>query len=156
MDCLASCFVGVILLGSFFAIMFGAKNSQTETAFKASFNDTQRQAYQKIINQRMLISMTGMVIGITVALGYFLLFADRSKTALNTCVVVATTLGITYIYYMLRRKDMMLDHLTSMQQVRMWTDVYQQYQRRSAMGMIIGGIGFLLVVWGLTKFVKKF
>lgn len=150
MHCLGYCLIGAILIGSMIVVMVG-RNSAADKAFKASLSEQQTVVYQQIYKERLSVYLQGLALGALIAVCYAFLFADKKAIGANACVITATVLGVAYLYYMVRPKMMMLDHLESKEQVGLYTDLYQQYQFRSGLGMVLGAVGLFLVAVGTNK-----
>lgn len=150
MYCVGSCLVGAILIGSMLTVMI-SKNSEAESNFKKLLTEQQYDKYCEIYKQRLKIFLQGMLLGILLALGYSFIFAKEKTALVNACAVTAIIIGTAYLYYMLLPKEMMLNSLTTAEQIRAWTDVYKKYRFRSTLGMILGIIGYFLLIWGFYQ-----
>jgi hypothetical protein len=154
MHCLDYCLIGAILIGSMIAVMVG-RNSAADQAFKNSLSSTQLQRYQQVYKERLALFIQGLVIGAVISLGYIFLFTNKYKRGTNACIITGTVMGVAYLYYMGRPKKMMLDYLSSQQQVKLYTQLYKQYRYRSSLGMILGAVGFFLLVWGTNRYLTE-
>ncbi len=152
MHCFGYCLIGAVLVGSMIAVMMG-KNSAADKQFKASLSADQYAKYETIRQERLQIFIQGIALGAVLAAVYVVMYAKQYGTLINSCVITTLVLGTCYLYYTVMRKTMMLQYL-SHQQVPLWTDLYREYQYRSAMGMIIGAVGFFVISWGLSKYAK--
>ena len=146
MHCLGYCLIGAMLLGAMLAVMID-NNSPAEQAFKASLTTDQITKYAQIHKERLMIYLQGFGLGIALALGYYFFFRVGGLMN-NSCIITAIILGVAYLYYMLRPKQMMLDNLSNVHQVRLYKDLYRQYQYRSYLGMTLGIGALILIVYG--------
>lgn len=149
MDCLGYCVIGGALIGSMLLILLGA-NGADDINFKASLNDAQLEEYKSVYKQRLYTFLTGLAIGIALAIVY----AGASyylRRPVNACILIALILGSGTLYYLLAPKKTILGALTTRNQVNLYANVNRAYSLRSVLGMILGILGTLIIGWALYK-----
>lgn len=149
MLCLFKCFVGLGLLGASIATMIVSKDDSPFREYKKSLDKDQRERLEKITDERLNIYLQGLVVGLIIALVY--LYSVKSNSWTHVCVFLAIMLGVNYLWYILSPKsDWMLKSLNSKEQKEGWLKVYRTMQYRWHMGFLLGGLGGLLLSWGLV------
>ena len=149
MHCLGFCVIGASLLGSMIVIMLN-KDSPADVSFRSSLSSEQLDKFQDIRKQRSKLYCRGLLLGLAIAIVYMYLF-DHYDMFMKSCMTTAIIFGVAHLYYMFSDKDMMLDHLDSPEQVKLYTDLYKQYRYNGTLGSILGIVGFLLLQFGLRK-----
>lgn len=142
---LSYCLVGAIIIGSMFMIMIS--KGKVDQKFRDSLNPAQKAVYAEIYKERLTIFIQGLVIGAALAAGYGLIFS--SGTMMNACLIASIVLGTAYLYYTIRHKKMIVNYLETPEQVALYTELYREYQTRSATGMILGVVGIFILSLGI-------
>ena len=152
MHCLAYCLIGIVLISGMIAVMINKDNNTTIT-FKNSLSDEQLQVYRDIHIERRNVYIQGLILGVILALVVNLFSKERNVT--GVCITTAIVFGVAYLYYLVRPKKMMLDYLETNEQIKLYTDVYRDYQKRNTVGMIVGAGGFAILLLGLSLLSNK-
>jgi len=153
MHCVGYCLLGFLLLGSLLAVILGGNGSSKKLSM--TLDSVQLEKFGKIRKHRWNLFVQGLLIGLCVAVLYYVVFGSQNSCVLNACFLTASVLGISYLYYMLMPKELILTSLNKPEQVQAWTDMYQDYQYRSSLGMALGVGGFFLLSWGTNMFMRE-
>ncbi len=111
---------------------------------------TDKILYDKLSNERLMISTYGYVLGFILSL--FIIYYNRSlkREKLNNvslvCIVVSTCFLTNYFYYSLTPKsDWMLNHITNGEQSKLWLEMYKKMSFYYHSGLVLGiiAVGFL-------------
>lgn len=148
--CLNYCIIGAALLGSMVMTMLASKKSKNFVNFLNVLDENQRNIYKGIIKERMNIYMTGMIIGLILAI----IITYNSKIDRNSriCIFIVVSLGFNYLYYSLYPKSTyMLQHLTTQEQNNAWLKIYKEMKFRCKIGLLLGVGGYILVGMGMCK-----
>ena len=105
---------------------------------------TQQQAYDRIVKERLGISIKGYMLGFVLSL-FIILINYRNKglkPASAVCLVLATSFLTNYFYYTLSPKsDWMLNHVESKEQTQAWLKMYRSCSYNYHMGLVLGIVG---------------
>lgn len=137
-----SCAIGItLLLSSIFMNL--NKNDVLFKKFYNSLNDKQRQIYLHIIRERLTIYVIGLFIG-TVSGVYYLYRYQKDKYRLCKflAIVYILQLGIYYVY---PKHPLMLNYLTSKEQVASWAKIYTDMKNNWIRSLLLGFIGYLIL-----------
>lgn len=113
-----------------------------------SLNDKQKKIYYKIKDERMCDYRIGLLIG--AFLSFFYIRKIKEIQNFNaTCIYVGFTTLIANAYYTLKPKSLWLvEHLSTIEQVRLHNEVYKKFKYISAYGQLIG---FVIFSFGFFK-----
>lgn len=143
MACAISCMVSAIFIIGMIYFYNMTDKSEIVKHYKASLSSDLQKRYDKISQERLMISYQGYALGVILSLGiifYNLKFkgSKMSNTAL-VCTVIATAFVTNYFYYMLSSKsDWMLNHIQNKEEVRAWLQMYREMQYNYHMGLVLG------------------
>ena len=147
MVCHLSCGIATIFLVASFFTSYGTHKTSKSNEFKSSLNETQRENYEKIVNQRKNIYLQGLVVGFIVSI-CVIIFTNKSKNMkslfkLSTlCTILAITFIVNYFYYILYPKNKyIVSELTNKTQLNNWLEIYKLMQFRYHLGFGLGLIG---------------
>jgi uncharacterized protein YacL len=102
-----------------------------------------QKRYEKITEERKIISFQGYIIGFIISL-FIIFYNFRIKhTKMNTfslvCTVMSTSFLTNYFYYILYPKsDWMLNHMNSPEQVKAWLQMYREMSFNYHLGIVLG------------------
>ncbi len=135
-----SCFVAAVLaiglLGATFFTMSISKE-QSEV-LRRVLSPEKAQKYEEISKERANIYMTGLMIGIVLAL-IALYYARPSNMFHRVMMSLAIVLVTSVFYYTLVPKtDYMIRHLNSEKENRAWLEVYRGMKTRYVWGFVLG------------------
>lgn len=137
------CIVGFTLLLTSIVMNFIGNKKDIFFKFHNSLDSEQKKIYQKIIYERLMIYIIGMILG--VLLGIFYLYKypkDKYKICKFFAIVFLTKLGFYYIY---PKSTLMLYHLKTKEQVDGWADIYLFMKKRWITSLIISAISYFLI-----------
>ena len=143
MACVLSCSISAIFVIGMIYFYNMTDKSEIVKHYKSSLSSDLQKRYDKISQERLMISYQGYALGVILSLGiifYNLKFkgTKMSNTAL-VCTVVATAFVTNYFYYMLHPKsDWMLNHLQNKEEIRAWLQMYREMQYNYHMGLTLG------------------
>ena len=136
------CSVAVIFLLSSVFMMF-LKDEKLFTNFMNTLNDEQKNIYFKIIKERTMLYVGGMILGLLLGLIYL---SMNKKTGLNICAFI-TIIFITQIvfYKVYPKSTYMLYHLDDPKQVSAWTDIYTYMKKIYMLSFFMAIISYVLI-----------
>ena len=156
MPCPISCTISAIFIIGMIYFYYMTDKSAIVKEYKSKLPTDLQKRYEKISQERMIISYYGYFYGFILSL--FLIFYNikikkekMSKWAI-VCLVMATSFVTNYFYYMLSPKsDWMLNHTNNSEQVKAWLQMYREMQYNYHMGIVLGivGVGVLALAFHL-------
>jgi len=136
--------------GLFAAMLYVTLNphkTKILNAFIATLDNKQEHIYLKVVEERLNIYVTGLVLGLIVGFTYL---SMSKNSVVRTCVFTTLVLAISIVYYMMIPKSTyMIKHLKTTEQFNRWLDVYKEMQYRNYMGLILGVISYLVLAHNL-------
>ena len=143
MACAISCIISAIfVIGMFYFYNITGK-SEIVKHYKATLSSDLQKRYDKISEERLMISYQGYALGVILSLGIIFYNLKIKGQRLNTfslvCIVMATCFVTNYFYYMLSPKsDWMLNHVSNQQQTRAWLIMYREMSFNYHLGLFFG------------------
>ena len=137
------CIVGFTLLLTSIVMNFIGNKKEVFLKFQGSLDEEQSKIYQKIVYERLMIYISGMILG--VLLGIFYLYKypkDKYKVCKFFAIVFVMKLGFYYIY---PKSTLMLYHLKTKEQVDGWADIYLHMKKRWITSLIISAVSYFLI-----------
>jgi len=137
------CIVGFTLLLTSIVMNFIGNKQEVFLKFQGSLDEEQSKIYQKIVYERLMIYISGMILG--VLLGIFYLYKypkDKYKVCKFFAIVFVMKLGFYYIY---PKSTLMLYHLKTKEQVDGWADIYLHMKKRWITSLIISAVSYFLI-----------
>ena len=116
MFCKPTCILAIIfIIGNiYFTLNFDKKLIDT---YSDKLNKELLIKYNKIKDERKMLSIKGYCLGIITSLILMLLVYNKTNIKYNICIVLSTTFIIHYFYYILSKKsDWMILHLHTNEQ----------------------------------------
>ena len=141
-----ACATGITLLIASVYMSLDDEKATYFQRFYTSLDDSQQQTYRSIVRERLMIYITGMVVGVVAGITYYLSTKDKYRFCKFLCIVYGLKLGI---YYVSPKKPLMLYSLTEERQVKAWADIYTHMKKRWVTSLFVGFIGYLLLGAGL-------
>ncbi len=136
------CSVAIIFLLSSIFMMF-LKNDNLFTNFMNTLNENQKNIYFKIIRERTMLYIGGMILGMVIGIIYLL---TNKKTNMNICVFITIIFITQLIFYKVYPKSTyMLYHLDKKNQVSAWTDIYTYMKKIYILSFILAIISYILI-----------
>jgi hypothetical protein len=137
------CIVGFTLLLTSIVMNFIGTKNEVFFKFQASLDGEQTKIYQKIVYERLMIYILGMILGVLLGIFYLYKFPkDKYKVCKFFAIVFVTKLGFYYIY---PKSTLMLYHLKTKEQVDGWADIYLHMKKRWITSLIISAISYFLI-----------
>jgi hypothetical protein len=142
--CGMNCLIATGLFTSMLYVMLNPNKDKVHRDFEALLDDSQRELYQSVIQERMNLYVQGLVLGLL--LGFVYLNYISTPDTRSACVFTIIVLGVNNLYYgVMPKSAYMLPSLTNPQQVEAWLAVYKEMKRRCVLGFILGAIAYLLI-----------
>jgi hypothetical protein len=137
------CMVGVTLLISSIYLSVMNKDTEIFTKFNNLLNESQKKIYNKIVKERLMIYIGGMLLGILFA-GIFY-YNNKQGEYLFCKVVGIAILTKLAFYYFYPKRPLMLYSLTNKKQTDAWADIYTEMKGRWIKSLVVGFIGYLVL-----------
>lgn len=143
MACTISCMISFIfIVGMIYFYNITDKNEIVKH-YKTFLPSDLQKRYDEISKERMKISMYGYIYGFILSL--FIIFYNIriKKVKMDSfslvCTVMATCFLTNYFYYILSpKKDWMLNHVNSPEQVKAWLQMYREMAVNYHTGLVLG------------------
>ena len=140
---ITSCLVGFTLLFASLYMSLQKKNTQIFNKFYTLLDENQKNIYEKIVKERMMIYFSGMVLGLGLGIYFYI---KNPKTDYKLCKFLAIIYVIKLgFYYLYPKSPLMLYSLTTKEQVSAWADIYTEMKERWIKSLVIGFIGYLFI-----------
>ena len=141
------CLIGLTLL--FSSIYMGIENRNTDH-FKRFYNlldAGQKNKYEDIVKERLIIYIGGMVLGTTLSYVYY-------RNNKNTKYLFCKLLVISYLvklgfYYLFPKSPLMIYSLYSKDQTDAWADIYSEMKNRWIKSLVLGLLSYLFLLMSL-------
>ena len=146
MVCNISCFISMTFIIGMIFFYNMTTNSEFILQYKSSLPNDLKDRYNKITQERRLISYQGYILGFLLSMSYIFYYTKIKKDKLDTKILICITLSISfltnYFYYILSPKsDWMLYHINSKEDTDKWLNMYKYMQYNYHLGMVFGIIG---------------
>ena len=138
-----SCIVGfTMLLGSIYMSLDDKKDVYF-IKFYESLDESQKQRYESIVRERLMIYMIGMLLGLYLGgMYYFKYNKDAYRLCKTLSIIYIVKLGFYYVY---PKQPLMLYSLTNDVQVKAWADIYTHMKQRWIYSLLVGFIGYIVL-----------
>jgi len=137
-----SCIIGITLLISSLSMTIQKRDSTIFINFHRLLDDDQKIIYEKIVKERLIIYVTGMILGLGLGIFYYIKTKDRYRLCKFLAIIYLVKLGFYKIY---PKSPLMLYSLTNQEQVKAWADIYTEMKNKWIKSIGIGFIGYLLI-----------
>jgi len=137
-----SCIIGITLLISSLSMTLQKRDSTIFIDFYRLLDDDQKIIYEKIVKERLIIYVTGMILGLGLGIFYYIKTKDRYRLCKFLAIIYLVKLGFYKIY---PKSPLMLYSLTNQEQVKAWADIYTEMKNKWIKSIGIGFIGYLLI-----------
>lgn len=143
MACSISCMISAIFIIGMIYFYNLTNKSEIVKHYKSSLPTDLQKRYDKISQERMLISYQGYILGVIISLGIIFYNLKIKGNKINNislvCIVIATSFATNYFYYILHPKsDWMLNHMHNQEEVKAWLVIYRGMQFNYHMGLVLG------------------
>jgi len=143
MACTISCMISFIFIVGMIYFYNMTDKSEIVKHYKTFLPSDLQKRYDEISKERMKISIYGYIYGFILSL--FIIFYNirikrvKMDSFSLVCNVMATSFLTIYFYYILSpKKDWMLNHVNSPEQVRAWLQMYREMAVNYHMGLVLG------------------
>jgi hypothetical protein len=148
MVCGITCFFALAIIASMFAMTLLTKNNPHVLNYKKSLSPELQVIYDKIVDERANISMTGYAIGLFVSIVFIFFSSYTRKLPISgmVCVAVLISFIIHHLYYMLSPKSKyMVSYLQTKEEKENWLKVNRSMQFNYHVSFLLGitGVGVL-------------
>jgi len=136
------CSVAVVFLLSSIFMMF-LKDEKLFTNFMNTLNKDQKKIYFKIIRERTMLYIGGMLLGLFLG---FIYLSMNKNTNMNICAFIAIIFITQIVFYKIYPKSTyMLYHLDKQEQVSAWTDIYTYMKKIYMFSFILAIVSYILI-----------
>lgn len=151
MVCYRDCYLAfAFIVGTLFT-MINVDNCSGKKKLNEMLNPYQQEKMEEIIKERMTLYWHGTLLGIIIAI-IMLSFNSVNNNVQRGCYFSLIILVVQYLFYMLSpKKDLMVTHLTSKEQIRVWADIYRDMQWKYHLGLATGVVGYYFIGSGLLN-----
>ena len=144
MVCSITCTISAIFIIGMIYFYNASYKSKAGDVYKNQLNQRQQVAYDRIVKERLGISMKGYALGAIISL-FIILLNYRNKTmkpSATVCLVLTVCFITNYFYYILSPKsDWMLNHIESKEQTQAWLTMYRTCSYNYHAGLVLGIVG---------------
>ena len=136
------CSVAVVFLLSSIFMMF-LKDEKLFTNFMNTLDENQKKIYFKIIRERTMLYIGGMLLGLFLGIVYL---SMNKKSGFNICAFITIVFITQIVFYKVYPKSTyMLYHLDKKNQVSAWTDIYTYMKKIYMLSFILAIISYILI-----------
>jgi len=137
------CVVGITFLLSSLASSIVSRDRNVFINFMNLLDENQKLVYENIIRERLLIYLSGMMLGLACGVIYYM---NNKKDKYILCkfltIIYLVKFGFYYIY---PKSPLMLYSLKNTKQTDAWADIYTEMKSGFKYSLILGFIGYLLI-----------
>ena len=137
------CMVATTLLISSIYLSVVNKNTEIFSKFNSLLSDSQMKIYNKIVKERLMIYIGGMILGILFG-GIFYYYNKKSEYLFCKVVGIMILTKLAF-YYFYPKRPLMLYSLTNKKQTDAWADIYTEMKGRWIKSLVVGFIGYLII-----------
>lgn len=137
-----SCIIGITLLIGSLSMSLLKRDTKIFSHFYNILDNDQKIIYENIIKERLMIYFSGMVLGLTLGILYYINSNDKYKLCKFLAIIYLVKLGFYYIY---PKSPLMLYSLKNQKQVEAWADIYTEMKSKWIKSIAIGFVGYLLL-----------
>ena len=141
------CLLGFTLLFSSIYMSILKKDQKIFLDFHKLLNQEQKQKYEKIVQERLMIYITGMMLGISFAF-YYYYYNKNDKYLICKLLCIVYLIKLSF-YYFFPKSPLMLYALTTKQQTDAWADIYTEMKNRWITSLTVGFFGYVLLSYSL-------
>ena len=143
------CFVAFVLIISSVYLAIMRQDKQIFFDFQKLLNPEQIEKYHKIVRERFMIYVGGMLLGLLFGLIYYL--KNKNEKYLF-CKVIAIIYFIKLgFYYFFPKSPLMLYSLTTKEQTDAWADIYSEMKDRWIKSLLVGFAGYVFLTIALVQ-----
>jgi|TARA_B110000285_G_C15065786_1_gene585032 hypothetical protein len=143
------CFIGLVFLFSGFYMSFLNKDTEHFQKFNNLLDAGQKEKYDSIVRERLLIYIGGSILGSGLAYYYYLMNKD-DKYLICKLLVISHVVKLGF-YYFFPKSPLMLYSLRTKEQTDAWADIYQEMKHRWIMSLVFGLFAYIFLSLALIK-----
>jgi hypothetical protein len=149
MVCYRDCYIAAAFITATIFTSFSIDKCDANYRLKKLLNREQQQKLNEIVQERFRLFWAGTVLGAII--GYLMLqYIGDVEDFHRGCFFAMSVLVTQYLFYSLSpKKDLLVTHLTTKEQIDAWVDVYKEMQNRYHLGLATGVIGYYFIGSGL-------
>ena len=118
-------------------------------AFRKFLDDQQKEKYEVIVKERLIIYVVGMVLGLM--LGYYYYSKNKGEKYLFCKSLIIMYLIKLGFYYFFPKSPLMLYSLTTKEQTDAWADIYSEMKNRWKKSLIVGFFAYVILALSFMK-----
>ncbi len=148
--CSVYCSLSIIFIIAMVYFYYFTNHSKIVSNYKAKLPKNLILVYNKIINERFMISMNGFGLGLIFAIGIVLFNINYMQKKISSiplfCIIIGVSFLTNYFFYILYPKsDWMLNHIEEKKTAQLWVKMYRSMQFNYHLGLVFGiiAVGFL-------------
>ena len=143
MVCSISCSISAIFLIGMIFFYNRTGQSKIVKHYKGKLPTNLQKLYEKITDERKLISYHGYILGVALSLLFLFYNIKIKHTPLKNmhviCIVMSISFITNYFYYILSPKSAwMLNHVNDKEQVVAWLQMYREMSLNYHLGLALG------------------
>tara|TARA_Y100001935_G_scaffold153928_1_gene126900 strand:+ start:596 stop:1042 length:447 start_codon:yes stop_codon:yes gene_type:complete len=143
------CLIGITLLFSGIYMNFLNKDSEHFRRFYNLLDAGQKNKYEEIVKEKLLIYVGGSLLGL--GLSYYYYSKNKNDNYLFCKLLIIVNLVKLGFYYLFPKSPLMLYSLTSKDQVSAWADIYTEMKHRWILSLAFGFFAYLFLTLALVK-----
>ena len=143
------CLIGITLLFSGIYMNFLNKDSEHFRRFYNLLDAGQKDKYEEIVKEKLLIYVGGSLLGL--GLAYYYYSKNKNDNYLFCKLLIIVNLVKLGFYYLFPKSPLMLYSLTSKDQVSAWADIYTEMKHRWILSLAFGFFAYLFLTLALVK-----
>ena len=138
------CLIGLTLLFSSIWIHIIKRTNTVHHKLHILLDEEQKIKYYKIINERLFIYLTGMVLGSLI--GYYYYYHNKKdKYSICKFIVIIYSIKLGF-YYLYPKSPLMLYSLKTKEQTDAWADIYLEMKTKWIQSLFLGFLSYLFLI----------
>ena len=143
------CFIGLTLMFSGIYMSFLNKDTSEFRRFYNLLDETQKNIYENIVKERLLIYISGSLFGMSIAYYYYM--THKNDKYLLCKLLIITNIIKLLFYYLFPKSPLMLYSLNSKDQTDAWADIYTEMKNRWIISLAFGFFAYIFLSLALIK-----
>ena len=143
------CFIGLTLLFSSVSMSLENREKVEFVNFYNLLDDQQKEKYEVIVRERLIIYVVGMVLGL--GLGYYYYSKNKGEKYIVCKSIIIMYLIKLGFYYFFPKSPLMLYSLTTKEQTDAWADIYSEMKDRWIKSLLVGFAGYVFLTIALVQ-----
>tara|TARA_Y100001970_G_C14242497_1_gene865797 strand:+ start:1889 stop:2368 length:480 start_codon:yes stop_codon:yes gene_type:complete len=155
--CIKTVFFALIFILADIYLLVTMNKKNITNPFINSLDVEKKQRYENIVEERTLIYIKSIFIGLLISIVYFMILPkgnilkprNMSKISVASISLVILYLTTYFTYTLYPKTDYMVLHLETENQKLEWVNVYKQMQFQYHLSFIVGFIGVSILYYGI-------